>query len=90
MMERFSATPTASIPEACDSWSETGAVYRFLCNGEVEWEAILASHWARTGERMRAQPMVLWSQNTTELNFNGQETDGLGLLNYEARRDMYL
>jgi len=30
MMERFSANPTASIPDACDSWSETCAAYRFL------------------------------------------------------------
>jgi hypothetical protein len=27
---------------------------------------------------------------TTELDFNGQDADGLGPLNYEARRGMYL
>lgn len=90
MMERFSANPTASIPDACDSWSETCAAYRFLGNGDVEWEAILAPHWARTAQRMRAQPVVLCIQDTTELDFNGQEIDGLGPLNYEARRGMYL
>jgi len=90
MMERFSVNPTASIPDACDSWSETCAAYRFLGNAEVEWEAILAPHWARTEERMRAQPIVLCIQDTTELDFNGQEIDGLGPLNYEARRGMYL
>ena len=50
----------------------------------------LAPHWARTAERMRAQPVVLCIQDTTELDFNGQEIDGLGPLNYEARRGMYL
>jgi hypothetical protein len=90
MMERFSANPTASIPDACDSWSETCAAYRFLGNDDVEWEAILAPHWGRTAERMRAQPVVLCIQDTTELDFNGQEIDGLGPLNYEARRGMYL
>lgn len=90
MMERFSANPTASIPDACDSWSETCAAYRFLGNGDVEWEAILSPHWARTAQRMRAQPVVLCIQDTTELDFNGQEIDGLGPLNYEARRGMYL
>ena len=90
MMERFSANPTASIPDACDSWSETCAAYRFLGNGEVKWEAILAPHWARTEERMRAQPVVLCIQDTTELDFNGREIDGLGPLNYEVRRGMYL
>lgn len=62
LMERFSAKPSASIPEACDSWTETHAAYRFLGNDEVQWEAILAPHWARTEERMRAQPVVLCIQ----------------------------
>lgn len=89
-MERFAAKPTASIPEACDSWSETCAAYRFLGNAEVSWEGILAPHWERTQERMRTHPVVLCIQDTTELDFNGQETDGFGPLNYEARRGMYL
>ncbi|PWF47965.1 IS4 family transposase [Massilia glaciei] len=90
LMERFSAKPTASIPQACDSWSETCAAYRFLSNAEVSWEGILAPHWERTQERMRAHRVVLCIQDTTELDFNGQDTDGLGPLNYEARRGMYL
>ena len=89
-MERFTAKPTASIPEACDSWSETCAAYRFLANEDVSWEAILAPHWERTRERMQAHPVVLCIQDTTELDFNGQEAEGLGPLNYEARRGMYL
>lgn len=47
-MERFAAKPTASIPEACDNWSEDFAAYRFLGNDEVSWEGILAPHWKRT------------------------------------------
>jgi hypothetical protein len=90
LMERFAANPSASIPDACDSWTETIAAYRFLGNGDVEWRDILAPHWARTQERMQAHPVVLCIQDTTELDFNGQETEGLGPLNYEARRGMYL
>jgi hypothetical protein len=45
LMERFAAKPTASIPEACDNWSETCAAYRFLGKEEVSSEGILA----RTG-----------------------------------------
>lgn len=33
---------------------------------------------------------MLCIQDTTELDFNGQETAGLGPLNYEARRGMYV
>lgn len=34
--------------------------------------------------------MVLCLQDTTELNFNGQEIEGLGQLSYESQRGMYL
>lgn len=90
LMERLATKPAAGIPEACDSWSETVAAYRFLRNTDVAWEDILAPHWKRTQERMRAQPVVLCIQDTTELDFNGREITGLGPLNYEARRGMYL
>jgi hypothetical protein len=39
---------------------------------------------------MSAYPVVLCLQDTTELDFNGQEAAGLGPLNYEARRCMYV
>lgn len=67
LIERLAAKPAASIPEACDSWSETMAAYRFLRNTDVAWVDILAPHWARTQERMRTQPVVLCIQDTTEL-----------------------
>ena len=89
-MERFAADPTASIPTACHGWGETMAAYRFLGNEEVEWPAILAPHWQQTCKRMQAHPVVLCLQDTTQLDFNGQETTGLGPLSYEAQRGMYL
>ena len=52
LMERFAASPTASIPDACDSWSETCAGYRFLSNHDIEWGDIQAPHWAQTHVRM--------------------------------------
>ena len=36
-----------SIPEACDSWSETYVAYCFLGNVEVSWDCILMPHWER-------------------------------------------
>jgi hypothetical protein len=90
LMERFSEHPTASIPMACDGWSETFAAYRFLGNPEVDWCELMAPHWEQTQKRMSQHPIVLCLQDTTELDFNGQETAGLGPLNYEARRGMYV
>ncbi|NHZ67138.1 IS4 family transposase, partial [Massilia sp. CCM 8694] len=90
LMDTFAAKPASSIPEACDSWSETCAAYRFLSNPDVKWEGILEPHWARTRERMGEHAVVLCIQDTTELDFNGQEIAGLGPLSYEAQRGMYL
>ena len=38
---------------------------------------------------MAAHEVVLCIQDTTELDFNGQEASGLGPLSYEAQRGMY-
>lgn len=89
-MERIAADPTASIPEACDGWGETIAAYRFLGNESIDWRDIMAPHWRQTQLRMQNEPVVLCLQDTTELNFNGQEIEGLGPLSYDSQRGMYL
>ena len=90
LMDRFSSQPTASIPMACDGGSETIATYRFLGNEAVDWRDIMAPHYAQTRQRMRAHAVVLCLQDTTELDFDGQDIIGLGPLSYEAQRGMYL
>jgi hypothetical protein len=90
LMERFTDEPTASITKACQGWGETMAAYRFLANDSIDWRAIMAPHWQQTQQRMAAQDVVLCLQDTTELNFNGQEAQGLGPLSFEAQRGMYL
>ena len=90
LMDRFADKPTASIPGACNGWAETQAAYRFLSQKKIGWEAILTPHMQCTEVRMRQHPVVLCIQDTTELDFNGQEILGLGPLSYEAQRGMYL
>jgi hypothetical protein len=90
LMERLAAKPTVGIPQACRGWGETIAAYRFFDHGEVEWQTILEPHWQQTEQRMAAHPVVLCLQDTTELDFNGRHTAGLGPLSYEAQRGMYL
>ena len=92
---RFADKPTASIPGACADWAETQAVYRFFDQANeakrgLGWQDILAPHMAQTEARMRQHPVILCLQDTTELNFNGQDIAGLGPLSYEAQRGMYL
>jgi hypothetical protein len=92
---RFADKPTASIPGACSDWAETQAAYRFFEQSSqkkrgLDWRAVLEPHIQMSEARMRQHPVVLCLQDTTELNFNGQEIAGLGPLSYEAQRGMYL
>ena len=90
LADRLAAKPTASIPAACGGWAETQAAYRFLAQEDIEWSDILTPHIACTKARMQALNVVLCLQDTTELNFNGQDIAGLGPLSYEAQRGMYV
>lgn len=90
LLTRFAEKPTASIVGACSGWSETMAAYRFASSDTFEWNDIMEPHWQRTHERMSQESVVLCVDDTTELDFNGQTIDGLGPLNYEARRGMYV
>jgi hypothetical protein len=66
------------------------AAYRFFDNDSVEWQALLAPHWQQTEQRIAEQLVVLCLQDTTELDFNGQQARGLGPLSYETQRGMYV
>ncbi len=90
LLDRLGEKPTASIPNACNGWAETQAAYRFLAQEEVKWKDILAPHFACTHQRMRGRSVVLCIQDSTELDFHGQQMRGLGTLSYDAQRGMYL
>lgn len=90
LAQAFANQPQASIPSASGGWAETQAAYRFFASERVDWQDMLAPHWQCTQARMAEHPVVLCIQDTTELNFNGQQTVGLGRLSYEAQRGMYL
>jgi len=90
LLDRFMEKPQASLPMACRGWAETTGAYRFLGNDQVEWRDILAPHVACTLGRMEGNAVVLCLQDTTELDFNGRQAEGLGPLSYEARRGLYL
>jgi hypothetical protein len=56
----------------------------------LNWQPILQPHMDSSQGRMAQHPVVSCLQDTTELDFNGQEIEGLGPLSYEALRGMYL
>jgi hypothetical protein len=89
--EKLGDKPTVSIPAACGGWDETKAAYRLFDHPEVTAERVLAPHVACTIERLREHPRVLCIQDTTELDYSTKkDIAGLGPLNYETRRGMYL
>ena len=95
LADRLGDAPSASIPGACNGRSETQAAYRLFDQAREEkrglsWEDVLAPHMKRTEARMSEHPVVLCLQDTTELDFNGQDIDGLGNLTFDAQRGMYL
>ncbi len=91
VLETLGNKPTTSIPAACGGWAETKAAYRLFDHAEVTAKRVLAPHIACTEERLRAHPLVLCIQDTTELDYTTKKgIAGLGPLNYETRRGMYL
>ena len=78
--------PGASIPTVCRNWSETVVAYRLL----ARWDEVMQAHWQASEQRIGQHPVVLCLQDTTELDFNGQQMAGLGPLSYEAQRGLYL
>ena len=76
LIEDCSAKPTASIPQACGDWSDAQAAYRFFANDKVDWQGVLAPHIQNTVPRMASHKVILFIQDTTELDFNGQKATG--------------
>jgi hypothetical protein len=90
LAERLADRPTASLPGACGGWAETQGAYRLFRQETFDWMDLLEPHRACTTQRMAAHPVVLCLQDTTELDYNGQQIKDLGPLSYEAQRGLYL
>ncbi len=83
--------PNASIPGACGGWDETRAAYNLFAHPKVTMQQVLEPHYQRTEQRLGEHRTVLCVQDTTELDYTGKnDIQGLGPLNYESRKGMYL
>ena len=88
LTEQLAQKPGLSIPQACGDWGQTQAAYRFLAHEDTSGQAVLQAHADASMKRMSAHQVVLCLQDTTELDFEGKQAEGLGPLNYEAQRGM--
>jgi hypothetical protein len=88
ILSRFASKPSLSIPATCDGRvAEREAIYRFFDNDKVDDFEILRAHRHATMQRMAACPVVVLTQDTTELDFTrpNEVVDGAGPLTYETR-----
>jgi Transposase DNA-binding/Transposase DDE domain len=69
--------PTLSFPAAMETESGLEALYRFLNNDHVSFDAVRAPHVKRTALRARAHDSVLVLHDTTTMQFSGSR-EGLG------------
>src|SRR5690349_23698350 len=88
--ERLAEHPSERIPVACRGRAEVEAAYRFFSNDKVTAARVLGPHHEASLRRLAAHPVVLCVQDTTELDFTGKQTTGLGPLNYAATNGLYL
>ena len=86
------ARPTASIPAACGGPAEMTAAYRLFDNDKVAYANIRQPQAAKTGERGRAQPVVLRVQDTSALALTRpqQQVVGAGPWAAAARQGLFL
>ncbi len=79
LADSLASLPESSINQACGSWSEAKAAYRFFQNENVKESDILASHVAKTAERTKAHKRVLVIQDTSYISYtHHKKTSGLG------------
>lgn len=91
LLSSLGSHPNLSIPAACGGHGEIQAAYRFFDNEKVDFDKVLAPHCERTRERIGGHKVVLFVQDTTEVELirPEQEVVGAGLLD-GSRRGIFL
>ena len=69
IIDQLSATPSASIPEACQTAAATKAAYRFFDNDNVDADAIREGFFIATAKRINDYETVLVASDITDLNY---------------------
>jgi len=79
VVETLAAAPDESFPTQTSDDGELEALYRFLNNGRVEPELLLAPHYRETFRRAAAEKSVIVIHDTTGFSFGGEtRRKGLG------------
>ena len=91
LLDRMSAKPSLKFPALCKGRAEVEAAYRFLDNDRVDEHGVLAPHRAATLDRIRAHPVVIVAQDTSEFDVTRkhERMAGAGPLNDAGRLGLY-
>lgn len=71
LLSTLERSPDKGFPDACANDAEVEALYRFLRNRRVSWEAVLAPHLAASCVRCQAVGEVLVLHDTTDIVLAG-------------------
>lgn len=87
VLSQLAEHPTASIPAACGGHAEMTAAYRLFDNEKATFEKILEAHADATRQRIAAQPVVVFVQDTSEIDLTRPQkrVSGAGPLDGGAR-----
>ncbi len=91
LLDIFATCPTQGIPQACRSWKETIAAYRFFSHPNVTPEKILSPHQEATWNRIEREPVVLVVQDSSEIDYSHRQSiEGMGTLRGEQTQGFYI
>jgi len=73
VLSQLADRPAASIPAACGGYAEMAAAYRLFDNDKVMFDDVLEAHADATQQRIAQQPLVILTQDTTEVDLTRPE-----------------
>jgi len=77
--QQIALHPKASLPEQMSSPSELEAAYRLLNNRAVTMQSLLEPHINKTLDSARKEKVVLWIEDTTELDYTRHRASKQGM-----------
>lgn len=90
LLDRLSANPSASLPQACKGRTELEAAYCFFKNPRTNENNVLAPHIDATLQRIRQEKVVLLAQDTSEVDLTRPEEVVGGPLSDEKRTGLFI
>ena len=91
LLDKASQDFNVSIAQLSHDKHTRKAYYRLIENPKLNKNTVLEEHVKSVQERAKEHPVVLCVQDTTELDYSSKPAiKGLGRLNYDARKGMYV